>query len=57
MGDEMKNVQTLLPSISILIQEAAAKNSANERITYCYDQLISKVFHLLKCHKIYNLRQ
>lgn len=43
MGGETKEVNVMLPSISILIQEAGAKRSKTDRITYCYDQLMSKV--------------
>lgn len=43
LGGEAKEVDVLLPSISILIQEAGAKKSRTDRITYCYDQLLSRV--------------
>uniref|UniRef100_A0A183DCB2 RAB3GAP2_C domain-containing protein n=1 Tax=Gongylonema pulchrum TaxID=637853 RepID=A0A183DCB2_9BILA len=48
MGIEMHDLQPLLPSISALIQESAARaNSAPERITYCYDQMIFRSFFVL----------
>ncbi|MCP9263109.1 Leucine-rich repeat-containing protein 1 [Dirofilaria immitis] len=48
-----KEVNVLLPSISILIQEAATKKFGTDRITYCHDQLISKSFFVLPVE--YNL--
>ncbi|VDK72864.1 unnamed protein product [Litomosoides sigmodontis] len=42
MGGETKELNVMLPSISILIQEAGAKKSRTDRITYCYDQLMSR---------------
>ncbi|CAG9535241.1 unnamed protein product [Cercopithifilaria johnstoni] len=53
IGGETKEVNVLLPSISILIQEAGAKKSGTDRITYCYDQLMSKSFFVLPVE--YNL--
>uniref|UniRef100_A0A0R3RRW6 DUF3452 domain-containing protein n=1 Tax=Elaeophora elaphi TaxID=1147741 RepID=A0A0R3RRW6_9BILA len=47
IGGEVKELNVLLPSISILIQEAGAKKFGTDRITYCYDQLMSKSFFVL----------
>ncbi|KAL3990352.1 hypothetical protein ACH3XW_31395 [Acanthocheilonema viteae] len=44
---ETKEVGVLLPSISILVQEAGAKKSVTDRITYCYDQLMSRSFFVM----------
>ncbi|KAM3715960.1 KICSTOR subunit [Dirofilaria immitis] len=53
IGGGAKEVNVLLPSISILIQEAATKKFGTDRITYCHDQLISKSFFVLPVE--YNL--
>ncbi|EFO20749.1 hypothetical protein LOAG_07741 [Loa loa] len=53
VGGEGKEVNVLLPSISILIQETSAKKSGTDRITYCYDQLMSRSFFVLPVE--YNL--
>ncbi|KAL3990353.1 hypothetical protein ACH3XW_31395 [Acanthocheilonema viteae] len=47
IGGETKEVGVLLPSISILVQEAGAKKSVTDRITYCYDQLMSRSFFVM----------
>uniref|UniRef100_A0AAF5PKQ7 Uncharacterized protein n=2 Tax=Wuchereria bancrofti TaxID=6293 RepID=A0AAF5PKQ7_WUCBA len=47
IGGEAKEMNILLPSISILVQEAGAKKSGTDRITYCYDQLMSRSFFVL----------
>uniref|UniRef100_A0A915Q3P0 Uncharacterized protein n=1 Tax=Setaria digitata TaxID=48799 RepID=A0A915Q3P0_9BILA len=53
IGSESKGVNILLPSISVLIQEAATKKPATDRITYCYDQIVSRSFFIVPVE--YNL--